>query len=587
MLGNSSIVDYDGKRIFFQSFLLRRVILDNLSTSLADTTLSAREGPVKWLRRALIMLCIAGAILIGLLQIKAPPPEDFNAPPEDFSAARAMEYLEHIAEEPRPVGSAAHDTVRDYLLSELKGLGLAPEIHKSQASLSGKGIVDLENIVTRIPGTANTKPVMIAAHYDSVPAAPGAADDGAAIAAMLETVRAIQTSGPLQNDLILLMTDGEELGLTGARAFMAEHPWAGEPGVVLNFEARGNRGPSFMFETSDQNGRLISEFIKAAPNPVGYSLIYNVYKLMPNDTDMTVFKEGGLAGLNFAFGMGANAYHDELDTPGNLDQASLQHHGEYMLSLTRHFGDLNLQDVRQEDAVYFNLLGWKMVHYAQSWAIWILALAALLYVLTLWHGMKRRKISLKGTLGGSAIFILLLGAVYGVAALAWSLVRSSVSREQLRVIGLDPQISVYWFAGFLAVTIGLVWLLVRWIFRYTHAENIWSGTLLVWLLASAATCLYLPGGSYLFVWPLIFSLAGLNLSMLRRINDSSWTSAVFSVPGFILFSPICYLVFVMMTLMMAGELMVFATMALSLVFPVFCMKEHRRKMRQALKTSFP
>lgn len=561
--------------------------MDYLPTSLGDTRLAARRGPFKWLQRALIILCIAGAILIGLLQIKAPKSADLNAPPEDFSAARAMKQLEIIAEEPHPVGSAAHDTVRDYLMSELKGLGLTPEIHKSQAVLNGAGMVNLENIVTRIPGNANTKPVMIAAHYDSVPAAPGAADDGAAIAAMLETVRALQTSGPLKNDLILLMTDGEELGLTGARAFMAEHPWAGEPGVVLNFEARGNRGPSFMFETSDRNGWPISEFIKAAPNPIGYSLIYNVYKLMPNDTDMTVFKEGGLAGLNFAFGMGANAYHDELDTPENLDQASLQHHGEYMLSLTRHFGDLNLKDVRQEDAVYFNIFGWKMVHYPQSWAIWILAFTVLLYVLTLWHGMSRRKISLKGTLGGAAIFLLLLGVVYGVAALAWSLVRSGVSREQLRVIGLDPIISVYWFAGFLAVTIGIIWLLIRWISRYNHAENVWSGTLLVWLLLSAATCLYLPGGSYLFVWPLIFSLIGLNLSMLRRINDSGWTSAIFAAPGFILFTPICYMVFVMMTLMMAGELMVFATIALSLVFPVFCTKEQRRKIKQAANKSFP
>ncbi len=508
--------------------------MENLSTSMADTRLAAGRGSLKWLRRTLILACIAGAILIGLQQIKAPHPADLDARPEDFSSARAMEQLEQIAEEPHPVGSSAHDVVRDYLLSELKGLGLAPEIHNSSAVLGDRGMVTLENIVTRIPGTSSTRPVMIAAHYDSVPSGPGAGDDGAAIAAMLETVRALQTSGPLKNDLILLMTDGEELGLAGARLFMANHPWAAEPGVVLNFEARGNRGPSFMFETSDQNGWLISEFLKAAPHPVGYSLIYNVYKLMPNDTDMTMFKEGGLAGLNFAFGMGANAYHDEMDTPVNLDQASLQHHGEYMLSLTRHFGDLNLQEVRQEDAIYFNVIGWKMAHYPQSWAVWILVFAVLLYVLTLWHGMKRRKISLKGTAGGFVIFLLLLGVVYGAAALAWRLIRSSVSQEQLRVIGLDPQVSVYWFVGFLAVTIGIVWLLVRWLSKYNHAENIWSGTLLVWLMISAATCFYLPGGSYLFVWPLIFSLIGLNVSIFTWNNDSDWASAFFAVPGFIL-----------------------------------------------------
>ena len=92
-----------------------------------------------------------------------------------------------------------------------------------------------------------------------------------------------------------------------------------------------------MFETSDQNGWIIREFTRAAPSPVAYSLIYNLYKLMPNDTDLTKFKEGGMPGLNFAFGVGLNAYHTELDTAANLDPSSLQHQGDYMLNLARHF----------------------------------------------------------------------------------------------------------------------------------------------------------------------------------------------------------------------------------------------------------
>ncbi|WP_410769124.1 M20/M25/M40 family metallo-hydrolase [Fontibacillus sp. BL9] len=561
--------------------------MNNLPASVIKTRQATAGGPVKWIRRTLIILCIAGAILTGLLQISAPKPADSNVSPEEFSSSRAMKYLENIAREPHPLGSAAHDRVRDYLLSELKLLGLLPEVHESKVMLYNGQNVFVENIVTRIPGSDNSKPVMIAAHYDSVPDGPGAADDGAAIAAMLETVHALQASGTMKNDLILLMTDGEELGLAGARAFMNSHPWAKEPGLVLNFEARGNRGPSFMFETSDLNGWLIQEFTKAAPYPIGYSLIYNVYKLMPNDTDLTEFKAGGLAGLNFAFGMGVNAYHDEIDTPENLDESSLQHHGEYMLSLTRHFGNLDLTQVKQEDEIYFNVFGWNMVHYPQSWAGWLLGVAILLFVLTIGHGLYARRITLKGMAAGFVLLVLLLGAVYGMSKLAWNLVQNSVSREQLRVIGLDPQISLYWFIGFLAVTLGIVYLLVRWGSRYIRAENIWSGTMLLWLLLSAGTCFYLPGGSYLFVWPLIFSLVGLNVSVFVREGSTGWSSALFAMPGLILFSPICYLVFVLMTIMMAGELMVMATLAFSLVFPACCTVEQRRKGRSAIKKRFP
>lgn len=255
-------------------------------------------------------IIIVGAIVIGLLQIKAPEPADLNVPLDSFSSARAMEKLQVIAKEPHPIDTPEHDKVRDYLISELEGLGLSPEVQKSFVTNEWFGRVftgNVENIIARIPGTDNSKAIMIAGHYDSVPTSPGAADDGAAIAAMLETVRILQMSGPLKNDVILLMSDGEEAGLLGSRAFTDEHPWAKDVGLVLNFEARGNKGESFMFETSEQNGWIVKEFLKAAPQPLAYSLLYNLYKLMPNDTDLTIFREGGLAGLNFAFGSGLDA----------------------------------------------------------------------------------------------------------------------------------------------------------------------------------------------------------------------------------------------------------------------------------------
>ena len=185
---------------------------------------------------------------------------------------------------------------------------------------------------------------------------------------MLETLRALRASGtPLRNDVIFLFTDGEENGLLGAHAFIDEHRWAKDVGLALNFEARGNSGPSIMFETSDENGWLIKEFAKAAPHPMANSLAYEIDKLLPNDTDFTVVKQAGLPGFNFAYIEGVSHYHTMLDRFEQFDERSLQHHGSYALALTRHFSDLNLIDRKEANAVYFDILGLILIHYPSTW----------------------------------------------------------------------------------------------------------------------------------------------------------------------------------------------------------------------------
>ena len=60
--------------------------------------------------------------------------------------------------------------------------------------------------------------------------------------------------------------------------------------MVMNFEARGTQGPSWMFETSAGNGAVVAEWASLVPKPAGSSLTYEVYKRLPNDTDFTEFK---------------------------------------------------------------------------------------------------------------------------------------------------------------------------------------------------------------------------------------------------------------------------------------------------------
>ena len=263
-----------------------------------------------------------------------------------------MAHVAVIAQRPHPVGSPDHDRVRDYLRSQFAQYGLTAQVETGLGRYEGPGAT-IENVLTRLPGTANTRPVMLVAHYDSVSRGPGAGDDGHGVAVLLETLRALKASPPLRNDAIFLVTDGEEIGLVGAAVFARDHPWRKEPGVVLNFEARGTSGIPQMFETSEGNLWLARNLQQAVPQAAASSFAYEVYRRMPNGTDLTIFKRQGLAGMNFAFIEHPELYHSRHDDVAHLDRHSVQEQGRYALALARQFGNQDLSSQHSGDAVYF------------------------------------------------------------------------------------------------------------------------------------------------------------------------------------------------------------------------------------------
>src|ERR671916_2214543 len=341
-------------------------------------------------RRALIAigaLVLLAVLVAGAKSAERPPsPVPASAPETEFSAGRAWRHLERIVgDEPTPIGSAGGDEVRDYLVDELSALGLDVEVQEGvgartfdDSTVAGR----VENVVATIPGEDPTGRVFLAAHYDTTFGAPGASDDKAAVAAMLETARALTGGERLRNDVVLLLTDGEEPGLLGAESFVEQHPYGAEGGVVLNWEATGNAGPSVLFETSGGNAELIEEFAASAPHAVGEAAMAELYEESSQNTDFTVFKEAGFAGLNFAFIDGGAYYHNPRDTVENFDPASMQHHGANMLALARAFGEQDLAALDSEnDATYFTLFG-VVISYP-AWLIRPLASLAVLAVLAL------------------------------------------------------------------------------------------------------------------------------------------------------------------------------------------------------------
>jgi acetylornithine deacetylase/succinyl-diaminopimelate desuccinylase-like protein len=174
------------------------------------------------LSQALILAMLFGVMVFLAIYLQLPPATvAADAPPTDFSSARALRHVHAIAQKPRPIGSEQHMAARDYIISELRVQGVTPQLQMAMAVNPNWGMpyraATVRNIVARI-GEGGEKAVLLVAHYDSAPTGPGANDDGVGVATLLETARALKSGPPLRNDVIFLFTDGEEIGLLGAQA---------------------------------------------------------------------------------------------------------------------------------------------------------------------------------------------------------------------------------------------------------------------------------------------------------------------------------------------------------------------------------
>ena len=458
--------------------------------------------------RVVIALFVAFCFVVVVRVSRPPAAVPASAPPTAFSAERAMKYVFAIAQRPHPIGSAEHDRVRDYLVAQLRILGLEAQVqHTTGVGTRYQGAGRVQNVLARMAGSQSGGPaVLLVAHYDSVEAGPGAADDGAATAAILETIRALRAGAPLVRDIIVLFTDGEEPGLLGAAAFVREHPWARDVAIALNFEARGTSGRSLMFETGPGNLDA-ARVLRAVPNVTAGSVFTAIYRTMPNDTDLSELALLGTPALNFAFGDGADRYHTSHDDLAHLNTGSLQHHGQQALALTRAFANGPLPRQRTGDAVFFDLPAVGLVVYSEKWAMPLaLVAAALAFGVIIRSRRGAMQFGRDIVMGAAAT----LGAVVLSAAAAYLAGLIVLRLHFILPWGGAPAWSpVYWAAvAMLSLAISIAChVAVR---RQGSVFGLHAGALIIWTLISLVTAAIAPGSSYLFTWPaLLVALAGL------------------------------------------------------------------------------
>lgn len=522
-------------------------------------------------------LTLAAAFLIAAWAEMTPAPQPAGA--TGFSAERAMDTIRTISAKPHVSGSPEAARVRDWLAGELRKAGLEVEIQHAFAvrqSVKWPGILaaPVDNVIAVLPGKGRTTPaVALMAHYDAVPYSFGASDDGAGTAVTLDTAQQMARGPQPKRDVVFLFTDGEELGLLGATAFFKEHRLAKNVGIVVNVEARGSAGRATMFQTSPGNAGLIRLWAAHAPHPAGSSLTDAIYKLLPNDTDLSVSLDAGIAGINSAFVGGQFDYHNPTDSAANIDRGSLQHLGEFGLSMTQALAFADRLPERGGDSAYFDLFGQTVAHYPLGFG-WLLVVggAALVGLL-----------AIRTKAGGGRILLGLLGAVVIVAGAFGLLFALRAVLHGVGVIGDREMLAELTplFAIYIAVATGWTLAMATWLSRWRAIGGwgLWIGTMLLALVLSVLLQLYVPGGAYIFEWPLLIA-AVLGLVAERRGLDSDtagWSTALLGGLVFALAAQLARQAYVSLGSETPGLLAIAVLHGLLLLFPlIFAWSGQRR-----------
>src|ERR1051325_2811881 len=443
---------------------------------------------------AIVLLVFAAILAAALARFRGPAPVPASAPASEFSAERALAFhREVIGDKQHATGSREHDAVRDRLAARFRALGYDAAIEQRFACNPYASCAPVANVIARRPGDAPGDVVLLVAHYDSVGAGPSASDDGNGVAAMLEIARAVRNERT-RNPIVFLITDAEEQGLIGAEGFVADANAARGVAVVVNVEARGTSGPSFLFETSRHNQWLPPIVARALPRPATSSLFFNIYELLPNDTDLTVFKRAGYQGLNFANIGEVAHYHTPLDDRAHITPRTLQHHGEHLLAMARALAATELRRTSDDNAVWFDVLSFFIVWWPQRWSM---MLSILMLVLVLAAAVVRLRDGVTParavTMGVAGVFLaLLIAFLVGFAATWIAGFRTLVATWGAQP---GPAIAAMWLIG-----IGSAIATAKWL-HYAGFDGLFLGIAVCWCVLSISLAMVLPGAVYLTLVP--------------------------------------------------------------------------------------
>jgi len=409
-------------------------------------------------------------VFVGIWQFRAPKADETL--PE---YQQMMKNLYRFAEQSHPSGSAEINRVRSMIIEEIEDMGVSPLVEsfeytkdelitliiemafegltpeewwaknqkaavkyygdkyncesfdtfindytedfftESVFGFDEESVLAMQNILVKLDAPGNDRGIMFVSHYDSASEGPGAGDDMISVCAMLEAIRAQSQNSDLKNDIYFLITDGEEVGTLGAMEFVKAHPEMRDKiDMIINLEARGNRGGLLLFETSENSYEMIKATKKSGAKPIGVVWAVTLYAMMPNTTDLTIFFEAGYKGINLAAVEGVEVYHEPTDTPENFNKSTAGQYLNTVMSIADYCANNTLDSLREPspEAVYFTFLPGVMVLMTALTSHIICGLACLLAVVFLVVSVKNKQLKRStGILMGILIVFAVLTSV--------------------------------------------------------------------------------------------------------------------------------------------------------------------------------
>ena len=512
--------------------------------------------------------------ILGLIYFTMMPhwTSDEEGSLSEFSTKRALTQVEAISKQPHYVGSKEHEVAANYLIKELNKLGLETSVQQGYTLSDWGNLVQSKNILARIKGTSSSKALLLLSHYDSAPHSysKGASDAGSGVATILESVRAfLYSKTPHKNDIIILFSDAEELGLNGAALFVTQHHWAKEIGLVLNFEARGSSGPSYMLmETNKGNAGLVKEFASAkATFPVSNSLMYSIYKMLPNDTDLTVFREqGNIQGYNFAFIDDHFNYHTAQDDINHLNKNTLAHQGTYLMPLLNYFSNADLSSTQaSEDYVYFTI-PYTFISYPFSWVLPMVVIALALFIFLLFLGRAKRILSFREIGRGFIPFLGSLIVTGLITFFGWKGLLAVYPQYNDLLNGFTYNGHAY-ISAFVLLALAITLVFYNRFSAKKVTMNHYVAPLFIWIVINGALAFSLQGAGFLII-PVYFGLF-LFAAFIITQKSRKILSLIFSIPALLIIAPFIQMFPIGLGLKVLFGSAILTVLTFGLLLPVF------------------
>jgi hypothetical protein len=360
---------------------------------------------------------------------------------------------------------------------------------------------------------------------------------------MLESMRALEAGEPLKNDIVFLFTDGEELGGPGAEAFASEHPAAHRVGVAFIFEGWPDSGPTEMRTTSPEDAWLIRQLANASP-PVFTNSVYNTSDRARLGNDFAAFPPAGITSAEFLNSGSSVRYHTARDNVEAINPAVVQDHGDVMLALARHFGNLDLRQAARsagDDLVFFTVPILGLLAYPIWLAKALAVVTAALFIAVIVAVWRLGRLTLARLALGTLAFLALLLVGCALAWGVWELLLQAHPGAELREFpdfgGSGVAVTAI-FAVAAAAFVAVMYALSR----RVGVLELASGALVCLATLDLALALSTPLASALALWPL---LGGVTALVVVAFLGRGWAAgtllALAAVPGFVLLVPLLVL----------------------------------------------